>query len=131
MGETEDDDLLRPAGESPRWRRLGCRVFALSGVVALIGTSMVVAAAQPPAAALEPVMEEAVLTAVPTPTRTTESYGSCPAQPSLFAPLRWGSKTDTADHICWCAATWMEKKMGTLRTLRRAGKILAHRFLPR
>lgn len=32
--------------------------------------------------------------------RSQPVFGTCPAQPSAAAPLRWGSNPSTADHIC-------------------------------
>jgi len=40
---------------------------------------------------------------IPGPTRSARSqpvFGTCPAQPSAAAPLRWDSNPSTADHIC-------------------------------
>lgn len=71
---------------APRWRRVGCRVFALGGSLAAV---LVVGAlvAFPPAA------PQQVGSSNP-------KFGFCSEQPSASAQLLWGSNPATADHIC-------------------------------
>ena len=100
MGLEHDGTNIR-AQSSPR-RILACGSIAFGGF-ATLATVMILLIVIPVVSSITDI------SAFPTtikeepvrPGDAAKQFGYCPAQPSVFsAPLRWGSKPDTADHIC-------------------------------